>query len=248
MCFTLKNVREEPTAMNSLQNKEKRREFCQQLQIAKTSDNFIIYVDETNFNIHTSRTKGWSKKGKRAVIRVHSTKAPNVNILCAVSSYTRGCINFKCVRGSVTSTVFTEFMNATSQTALELINRERDPPLVSIVIDNAPCHRGIEDRLHNEYGGRIQILRLAPYSPQLNPIEGCFSALKAEVKRQLSQRRAEFDCRGNDPTLTERRFRILGEVAMAAKDIINLRLVYNHERHCENAVISALNFDDMLMG
>lgn len=248
MCFSLKNVREEPTAMNSDQNKEKRKAFCERLQSAKASDNFIIYVDETNFNIHTSRSKGWSKKGQRAVIRVHSTKAPNVNVLCAVSSYTQGCINFKCIRGSVTSAVFTDFLNETSEMALELINRERNPPLITIVIDNAPCHRGIEDQLHSDFVGRVQILRLGPYSPQLNPIEGCFSEFKAEVKRQLSQKRAEFDCRGNDRNLTERRFRILQETANAAKDAITLRLVYNHERHCEKAVTSALNFEDLVMG
>lgn len=248
MCFSLKSIREEPTAMNSHQNKEKRKSFAESLQAAKSKDNFIIYVDETNFNIHTSRSKGWSKKGQRAVIRIHSTKAPNVNVLCAVSSYTQGCINFKCMRGSVTSPVFADFLNQTSEVALALISQERNPPLVAIVIDNAPCHRGIEDLIHSDYAGRVQILRLGPYSPQLNPIEGCFSAFKSEVKRLLSEQRAEFDCRGNDTSLTERRFRILEETATKAKDVITLRLVYNHERHCEAAVISALNFEDMLMG
>ena len=248
MSFTLKNIRDEPTAMNSVQNKEKRMIFCQQLQEAKTADNFIIYVDETNFNIHTSRSKGWAKRGKRAVIRIHSTKAPNVNVLCAVSSYIRGCINFKCIRGSVTANVFADFLNTTCHTALESINNEPNPPLITMIIDNAPCHRRIEESLHSDFAGRVRILRLGPYSPQLNPIEGCFSAYKAEVKRLLSEQRAEFDNRGNDASLTERRFRILEETAMRAKDIISLRLVYHHERHCEAAVNSALNFEDMLMG
>ena len=57
MCFTLKTVREEPTAMNSEANIEKRKVFCQKLREAKRSENIIVYLDETNFNIHCSRKK-----------------------------------------------------------------------------------------------------------------------------------------------------------------------------------------------
>jgi len=52
--------------------------------------------------------------------------------------------------------------------------------------------------------------------------------------------RSEFDCRGNDPSLTERRFRILEEAAQKARESITLRLIYHQERHCEIFVQKAI--------
>ena len=248
MCFTLKTVREEPTAMNSEANIEKRKVFCQKLREAKRSENIIVYLDETNFNIHCSRKKAWAKKGERAIVKVHSTKAPNINVLCAVSSYIRGCVNFKTIRGSVTSQVFAKFVNDTIQEIVNLINGEENPPKITLVIDNAPAHSGVENLIEPVFATQAEILRLGPYSPQLNPIEGCFSSFKSEVKKLISQRRSEFDQRGAHPTLTEKRFRILEEAAMKSKDIITLRLVYNQERHCEAAVQAAFNGEPMTMG
>ncbi|POM76263.1 Hypothetical protein PHPALM_6521 [Phytophthora palmivora] len=51
---------------------------------------------------------------------------------------------------------------------------------VVIVTDNAPAHSGIEElafKVLAEDGivnlNRLAILRLGPYSPMLNPVEGC---------------------------------------------------------------------------
>ncbi|KAG6965403.1 hypothetical protein JG687_00005449, partial [Phytophthora cactorum] len=55
---------------------------------------------------------------------------------------------------------------------------------IVIVLDNAPASshteslvKGRKDREH---------LRFGPYSPICNPIEGCFSALKARIKAYLN--------------------------------------------------------------
>jgi transposase len=65
---------------------------------------------------------------------------------------------------------------------------------IVLVIDNAPAHERSEDLLAEwvvEHrpplpAHRLAILRLAPYSPMCNPIDGCFSVLKARVKRFVS--------------------------------------------------------------
>jgi transposase len=56
---------------------------------------------------------------------------------------------------------------------------------IVLVIDNAPAHERSEHRPPLP-AHRLAILRLAPYSPTCNPIDGCFSVLKAAVKRFVS--------------------------------------------------------------
>ena len=236
--------------MNNVFNKEKRREFCIKLMESRNNERMIVFVDETNFNVHISRTKGWAKKGQRAVVKMHSRKAPNLNVMCAISTYQRACINFETKRGSVTKEVFTEFIKRTVLNCFEVLDEVNDTTGITIVFDNAPCHYGVEDSLQNEeylQSGRVQLLRLGPYSPQLNPIEGCFSSFKAKVKKILGRQRHEFENRGQDPSQLQKRFRLLEEAATAAKSVFTLRLTYNQERHCEANIQKALNLEDMPM-
>ena len=61
-----------------------------------------------------------------------------------------------------------------------------------IYMDNAPIHRAVRnfEGVHE----RHEIHRFdAPYSPQLNPVEGCFGIVKASVKRQLRDFNPELD-------------------------------------------------------
>ncbi|EEY58781.1 uncharacterized protein PITG_22279 [Phytophthora infestans T30-4] len=60
---------------------------------------------------------------------------------------------------------------------------------VVLVCDNAPCHANIEDVFKDTTFSAATLLRLGPYSPMLNPIENCFSAFKAMVKRFLARHR-----------------------------------------------------------
>ena len=56
-----------------------------------------------------------------------------------------------------------------------------------IILDNAPCHRGVENRLGEIIPANFELVRLPPYSCELNPIEFTFNSVKAHVKRALSQ-------------------------------------------------------------
>ena len=60
--------------------------------------------------------------------------------------------------------------------------------VVVLVLDNAPCQSAIEDVLNEEDLKMHFILRLAPYSPMINPIESVWSFVKATVKRNLADR------------------------------------------------------------
>ena len=54
-----------------------------------------------------------------------------------------------------------------------------------IFCDNAPCHSRLHvERCITNHPG-LQILRLGPYSPMLNPVEAVWSKMKAAVKRNM---------------------------------------------------------------
>lgn len=65
-------------------------------------------------------------------------------------------------------------------------------------MDNAPAHSQAETLVRELLAAdgimdssKLVYLRLAPYSPMLNPIEGCFSTLKAHMKEFMRTQRRE---------------------------------------------------------
>ena len=91
---------------------------------------------------------------------------------------------------------------------------------VVVVCDNAPCHSRLEQVLEEPpYRGCI-LLRLAPYSPSLNPIEGVWSILKSKIKGTMKESRSEMLLAVGDSTLSkkEKRLRYLENAALKAKD------------------------------
>ncbi|KAJ8525870.1 hypothetical protein ON010_g15255 [Phytophthora cinnamomi] len=62
-----------------------------------------------------------------------------------------------------------------------------------IVFDNASCHSQTESRVIERPD--MVLLRLAPYSPMCNPIDGCFSVLKSRIKDHLALERSAVNSR-----------------------------------------------------
>ncbi|KAE8912675.1 hypothetical protein PF005_g5986 [Phytophthora fragariae] len=59
-CFTMKQLHKEPQYMNTSINKEKRRDYLVILQEYQAAGKVILYIDETNFNLWSTRTRGRS--------------------------------------------------------------------------------------------------------------------------------------------------------------------------------------------
>ncbi|KAG3173309.1 hypothetical protein PC110_g19228 [Phytophthora cactorum] len=78
---------------------------------------------------------------------------------------------------------------------------------IVIVFDNAPCHSQTEKKSTKHWG--LVLLRLAPYSPICNPIEGCFSVLKSHIKAVLALEHDVLDTHptGNDASGNRHDFR-----------------------------------------
>jgi len=196
MLYSVKSLTTIPEQRNSDRVKGQRKTYADWfLQEAVLVPN-LVFLDECGFNLWTCRTRGRSRIGLPATRVVAGQRGQNTTLLLAVSC-TRGINLHKFYDGSVTRERFQEFMDNLSDS---LPQNER----ALVILDNARCHSNITltNRLH-------EMKFLPPYSPQLNPIEMCFSSWKAHVKRQL-----------NSPSNQER----IGDRSSAASAGMSLQL------------------------
>ncbi|POM71361.1 Hypothetical protein PHPALM_12086 [Phytophthora palmivora] len=246
MLYTVKQVRVEPTTCNSDVNKEKRRLFAEKLK--------EHHAAETNYNVYLNRLRGRAKRGERAVVKLPPSKGANLQLQCAVSSLL-GLVAFRLQRGSIRmdkNAAFVEEMYRAvkaSDTFQQCYNNKK----VVIVRDNAPAHRQTEERVTKH--ADMELLRLGPYSPMCNPIEGCFSVLKAHIKTSLALARRDICNRSHKPnddgevlSIAERQMRILERAAKDNMKVITPALVTSMELHCRDAINRAAENKDMVYG
>ncbi|KUF98823.1 Beta-lactamase protein [Phytophthora nicotianae] len=254
MLFTVKQVRVEPTTCNSDINIEKRRVFAVKLKEHQDAGNCIVYYDETNYNIYLKPLRGRSRKGERAVLSLPPSKGANLQIQCAVSS-SIGLVTYQLEHGSIRmekNAAFVEEIYKAVKASQEFRNFFQGKKVV-IVLDNAPAHRQTEDRVTEHED--MELLRLGPYSPMCNPIEGCFSVLTANIKRHLAiyreeicDRSRQLDNNGNVMTLAGRQMRVLERAAKAEMKCMTSVLVSRMELHCSKAVNAAAEEIAMVYG
>lgn len=108
--------------------------------------------------------------------KLSASKGPNVNLICAISA--AGLLEVERRRGSFNNESATAWVE-TPQRTQDTGNR---PEGLVIVVDNAPCHSLVEAVLDRT---TATLLRLAPYSPMLNPVKTIWSKVKAFVKANL---------------------------------------------------------------
>ncbi|XP_047135639.1 uncharacterized protein LOC124812732 isoform X2 [Hydra vulgaris] len=177
MLFSLKQIHLQPDAANSLTNKLLRREFLEKLMQATGIGKFIAYVDKSNVNLYIRRTHGRAKVGNRAVVRLPSSKGANVHMIGALTQM--GLMNFTCRRGNYKMAQCNDWLKQLLQ---GIVAQGIPSTNIVVVIDNAPCHARANEAVMEFQGATI--LRLAPYSPILNPIEAAWSVIKSELKKR----------------------------------------------------------------
>ena len=94
-------MRYEPERANTEENKEKRAQFCRQFLHYQGQGRPIIFLDETNFNLHISRKFGRSKQGERCSVLVSGSKGANIHVIGCISSL--GVVHIEVRRGSFTT-------------------------------------------------------------------------------------------------------------------------------------------------
>ena len=222
---TLKKLELVPERRNCLENREARRRHAQWLQGAHEQGARFCFVDECGYNLYTARTRGRSVKGLPARKVVENQRTPHITIMCAVCPGI-GLMHYATIVGGAKQEQFDNFVRA-------LVSRDFGQPMVPhhdttkrcIIYDNAPCHRGVEERLADSVPEDLELVRLPPYSCPLNPIEYCFQSVKAHIKRSLSQ---------HDPVLPEE-----GQTLVAARRQLLVNLM--PESLTEITPLSCLN-------
>ena len=175
--ITLKKAHVMPANMNDPTNKELRKQYVEEISQYMVQNKTIVWMDETNLNLFCRRTQARSPSGSRAVVRLPSSKGPNIHVIGAMSAYQ--VLKFTKKRGSFNA-------EAAKTWVTDLLSNLPDNMAYSdivLVCDNAPCHTSLQS-LEEVFPG-FKLLRLGPYSPMLNPIEGIWSKMKSFVKLQM---------------------------------------------------------------
>lgn len=170
--ITMKKLETPPAERNRQDVKEARKAHAEWVV---GQDPHLVYIDESGFNLWLNRTRGRSARGHRAQRIVGARRSPNFTLILAVSPRL-GRVHHSIHNGGTTAEVFGNFLR-------DLRQHLHEP--VTLLLDNAPCHRGAMDIFDGDV--QVNLRYLPPYSPFLNVAENCFSVWKAGLRRQLEE-------------------------------------------------------------
>ncbi|KAG2198142.1 hypothetical protein INT47_001540 [Mucor saturninus] len=93
-CITLKQATKYTMERDALRTVELRFSIVSQWKAAGVnfSEN-CVFVDEAGFNSQLMRSRAWSKKGEPALVKVHTQKGVNINIVGCISSFGTVCFS-----------------------------------------------------------------------------------------------------------------------------------------------------------
>lgn len=176
--ITLKNTRKVVDNMNKEENKTKRATYIEHLLQHRSEGRTLIWTDETNFNLYCKRSQGRSRIGTRASVVLPASKGANLHCIGPITS--GSLLLFTTRRGAFKSDACLECFRELARTCQ---NTGIEHP--TFIIDNAPAHCKVES-IVVEFP-QVKVLRLAPYSYLLNPIELMWSVFKSHLKRMLQE-------------------------------------------------------------
>lgn len=127
----------------------------------------IVYCDESGFEPDAPCLYGWSPRGVPVYGERSGERRPRENLLAARTR--QEWLAPLLFPGSVTAQLFEQWLSE------QLIPSLLQPSV--LVLDNAAFHRPHRVTELMEQAGH-RVLFLPPYSPDFNPIEGDFAALK----------------------------------------------------------------------
>ena len=142
----------------------------------------LKFIDESGVNLAMTRAYGRGPRGERVVGAVPRNYGPNVTMIAALSLH--GVEAVMTIDGATDADVFRAY-----------VEQVLCPTLTAgdiVVMDNLRAHKvaGIRDRIE-EQGARLMFL--PPYSPDLSPIEPCWSKLKTLLRTVQARTREALD-------------------------------------------------------
>ena len=146
-----------------------RRRYLRRLRRLKLAR--LKFIDESGVNIAMTRLWGRAPKGERVRGSIPQNWGRNVTMLAALSA--RGVCAVMTVEGATDTEVFYAYVEQVLSPTLS----EGD----IVVMDNLSAHKAeAVGRMIGERGA--ELLYLPPYSPDLNPIERCWSKIKTALR------------------------------------------------------------------
>jgi hypothetical protein len=147
----------------------KRQKFLQRLRklIKKYGSENIVYFDESGFVSHKGRLSGWAPMGQKLYADVNGKRKKRTNLLMAQRG--KEWLAPFVFTGSCTAALVNEWM-------VKFLLKELGKPSI-VIMDNAPVHNKKTIRAMLKKHGHA-LLPLPPYSPDFNPIEQSFGAMK----------------------------------------------------------------------
>lgn len=142
----------------------------------------VKFIDESGMNIAMTRLYGRAPRGERVLGSAPQNYGQNVTMLGALSSI--GLEAVMTVEGATDADVFRAYVREVLCPTL----REGD----IVIADNLSAHKvaGVQEAIAAQ---GAQLLYLPPYSPDLNPIERCWSKIKTFLRAAKARTREALD-------------------------------------------------------
>ncbi len=138
----------------------------------------ILFVDESGFYLLPHVIRTWARRGQRPVLTQSGRKLHTH--LSAIGGVTTGGKLYMLTQG--------EAFNSNGVISFLKHLMHCIPGKLGIIWDGASIHRSEEIRAFLEQieRGRIELVRLPAYAPELNPVEGVWSLLKGWYLRNFA--------------------------------------------------------------
>jgi transposase len=136
------------------------------------------FIDESGVNLAMTRLYGRAPRGERVVGTVPQNYGANVTMLAALGS--QGVEAVMTIDGATDAEVFRVYVKQVLRPTLR--------PGDIVIMDNLRAHKAVGIREVIEQAG-AQVLYLPPYSPDLSPIEPCWSKLKTALRTAKARTR-----------------------------------------------------------
>jgi transposase len=132
----------------------------------------VISIDETAVYVNSTKNRGYSKKGTRAIIKTNLYPYKKYNLLVAIKY--GEIVGYKLYKDPLDKDKFVEFIN-------DNIKDKYNEHL--IILDNARFHRSkeVKEAIIKTDNDFLYTIR---YKPECNPIENYFSQLKHYIKEK----------------------------------------------------------------
>lgn len=139
---------------------------------AKAEGAQVYFADESGIRSDYHSGTTWAPAGQTPVVSVTGRRF-GLNMISAVAP--GGEIRFMVHEGSVTATVFRDFLKRL------LIGTTRP---VYVIVDGHPIHRArLVQRFVASTDGQLKLFTLPPYAPHLNPDEAVWGHVKRNIAR-----------------------------------------------------------------